>query len=81
MQLISNLKEKWAVQIPVVSLYEGPTVNALGKIITQLVVPDAEEQATDESNRLRGERRREKKLREKRQRKAQDTNGDVENEQ
>jgi NAD(P)-dependent dehydrogenase (short-subunit alcohol dehydrogenase family)/acyl carrier protein len=80
-QLISNLKEKWAVQIPVVSLYEGPTVNALGKIITQLVVPDAEEQATDESNRLRGERRREKKLREKRQRKAQDTNGDVENEQ
>ena len=74
-QLISNLKEKWAVQIPVVSLYEGPTVNALGKIITQLVVPDAEEQTTNEPSRARGQ-----KLREKRRRKAQDTQGDVENE-
>jgi NAD(P)-dependent dehydrogenase (short-subunit alcohol dehydrogenase family) len=74
-QLIANLKEKWPVQIPVVSLYEGPTVNALGKIITQLIAPDAEEESTDESSRSRGQ-----KLRERRRRKAQDTKGDEENE-
>jgi NAD(P)-dependent dehydrogenase (short-subunit alcohol dehydrogenase family) len=74
-QLIANLKEKWPVQIPVVSLYEGPTVNALGKIITQLIAPDVEEETTDESSRSRGQ-----KLREKRRRNVQDTKGAEENE-
>jgi amino acid adenylation domain-containing protein len=55
--LIGRLKERFQVQIPTVSLYEGPTVSALAKLIDQ----DESEQTTYEHSRSRGERRREKR--------------------
>jgi phthiocerol/phenolphthiocerol synthesis type-I polyketide synthase E len=57
--LIGQLKERFQVHIPTVSLYEGPTVSALAKLIDQ----DETEQPTYEHSRSRGERRREKRRR------------------
>jgi hypothetical protein len=62
-QVISQLTEKWSVQIPVVSLYEGPTVGALAKIITQLVAPGTDTGTEDDTSRARGERLRERRRR------------------
>jgi acyl carrier protein len=59
-QLIARLTEEWQVQIPAVSLYEGPTINALAKIISQLTGDGVDEGPAYEASRSRGERRREK---------------------
>jgi len=57
-QVIAQLKKEFNVPIPTVSLYEGPTVSALAKIIN----PDQEgAEAAYDDNRSRGERRRDKK--------------------
>ncbi len=56
-KVIGRLKERFSVQIPTVSLYEGPTVSALAKLIAQ----DEAEQPGYEHSRSRGERRREKR--------------------
>jgi len=57
-QVIAQLKKEFDVPIPTVSLYEGPTVSALVKIIH----PDqAEAEVAYDESRSRGERRREKK--------------------
>lgn len=55
--LIGQLKERFGVHIPTVSLYEGPTVSAFAKLIEQ----DEAEQPTYEHSRSRAERRREKR--------------------
>ncbi len=55
--LIGRLKERFRVHIPTVSLYEGPTVSALAKLIDQ----DETEEMTYDHRRSRGERRREKR--------------------
>ncbi|GAB4108597.1 MAG: hypothetical protein OHK0022_60240 [Roseiflexaceae bacterium] len=56
-KVIGRVKERFNVQIPTVSLYEGPTVSALARLITQ----DESEQPTYEHSRSRGERRRERR--------------------
>jgi len=55
--LIGQLKERFRVHIPTVSLYEGPTVSALAKLIDQ----DETEEMTYDHSRSRGERRRDKR--------------------
>jgi acyl carrier protein len=62
-QLIANLSEKWSVQIPMVSLYEGPTVHALAKIISSMVAPATETEQEYVSGRSRGEKLRERRRR------------------
>ena len=59
-QAIAQLNAALNVQIPTVSLYEGPTINALAKIIHQLSGQTQDEGAAYETNRSRGERRRER---------------------
>ncbi len=56
LQVVGRLKERFATQIPMVSLYEGPTVSALARLLdsSQTEQPDYEQQ------RSRGERRRER---------------------
>ncbi|MBA3947172.1 MAG: SDR family NAD(P)-dependent oxidoreductase [Herpetosiphonaceae bacterium] len=56
-QMIGQLQTLLGVQLPTVSLYEGPTVSALAKLID----PDQQEQMQFEESRNRGERRREKR--------------------
>ena len=56
-KVIGRVKERFNVQIPTVSLYEGPTVSALARLISQ----DESEQPTYEHSRSRGERRRERR--------------------
>jgi acyl carrier protein len=57
LQVISRLKKEFNVQIPTVSLYEGPSVGALAKIIE----PDRDERPAYTESRSRGEKRREKR--------------------
>jgi acyl transferase domain-containing protein/acyl carrier protein len=56
-QVISRLKKEFNVQLPTVSLYEGPTVSALAKIID----PAPDEQPAYADSRSRGEKRRERR--------------------
>jgi len=56
LKVISMLKKKLEIEIPVVALFEGPTVSALAKLIGK---KEDEQQVQDES-RQRGERRRER---------------------
>ncbi len=56
--VIGKLKARFNTNIPTVSLYEGPTVSALAKLIDQ----EQDEQPVYEQSRNRGERRREKRL-------------------
>jgi acyl carrier protein len=65
-QLIARLKEELGVQIPVVSLYEGPTVNTLSKIIVQIRGDGADGEAAHEADRARGQRQRDKLRRRRR---------------
>ncbi|MCU0490006.1 MAG: SDR family oxidoreductase [Chloroflexaceae bacterium] len=55
--LIGRLKERFNKPIPTVSLYEGPTVSALAKLLEQ----DEAQQPEQDVGRSRGERRREKR--------------------
>ncbi|MBV9787343.1 MAG: hypothetical protein JOZ51_04170, partial [Chloroflexi bacterium] len=55
--LIGQLKERFRVHIPTVSLYEGPTVSALAKLIEQ----DETDETAYEHGQSRGERRRGKR--------------------
>jgi acyl carrier protein len=59
LKVIARLKKELNVDIPIVSLFEGPTVNALAAVITQ----DPDEIPSYETRQSRGERRREKRLR------------------
>ncbi|HEX6291074.1 MAG TPA: SDR family NAD(P)-dependent oxidoreductase [Herpetosiphonaceae bacterium] len=56
-QIINQLRKTFDVQIPTVSLYEGPTVSALAQIIN----PAPDDRPQYEASRSRGERRREKR--------------------
>jgi phthiocerol/phenolphthiocerol synthesis type-I polyketide synthase E len=56
LKVISRLKKELKIDIPVIALFEGPTVSALAKVISK---GRAEEHANPES-RSRGERRRER---------------------
>ncbi|MBV9789424.1 MAG: SDR family NAD(P)-dependent oxidoreductase, partial [Chloroflexi bacterium] len=56
-QIINQLRKTFDVQIPTVSLYEGPTVSALA----QLINPAPDDKPQYEGSRSRGERRREKR--------------------
>ena len=56
-RVIGHVKDIFGIQIPTVSLYEGPSVSALTKLITQ----SQEQEPTYEQSLSRGERRREKR--------------------
>ncbi|MEW6737091.1 MAG: SDR family oxidoreductase, partial [Acidobacteriota bacterium] len=58
LKVISRLKAALSVDIPVSSLFEGPTVSALAKVIGR----DENEKPFFEKSQSRGERRREKRL-------------------
>jgi acyl transferase domain-containing protein len=57
LKVISRLKRELNVDIPVVALFEGPTVSALAKVIGR----DRDEKPVFEEGRSRGERRRERR--------------------
>jgi phthiocerol/phenolphthiocerol synthesis type-I polyketide synthase E len=56
LKLISRLKKELNIDIPVVALFEGPTVSALARIISR----GKSEEPANEASRSRGERRRER---------------------
>ena len=57
-QAIAQLNAVLGVQIPTVTLYESPTINALSKLVAQQTNPDQAAEPAYEANRSRGERRR-----------------------
>ena len=57
-QAIAQLNAVLGVQIPTVSLYESPTINALAKLIEQQMGAVQLEEPAYEAQRSRGERRR-----------------------
>ena len=59
LKMIARLKQELLIDIPIVSLFEGPTVSALARLIGQ----GSGEAADYTSSQSRGERRREKRLR------------------
>jgi len=69
-QLVSRLNEEFDVQIPAVSLYEGPTVSALAKIIEQETGDGGSKGPAYAAERDRGQRRLEK-IRRRRQMQAE----------
>jgi phthiocerol/phenolphthiocerol synthesis type-I polyketide synthase E len=58
LKVISRLKKEVGVNIPVVALFEGPTVSALAQVISR----NRDEQPLYEESRNRGERRRARRL-------------------
>ncbi|NOK62234.1 MAG: type I polyketide synthase [Chloroflexi bacterium AL-W] len=62
-RVIGHVKDMFGIQIPAVSLYEGPSVSALTKLITQ----NQEQVPTYEQSLSRGGRRREKRRGKQRQ--------------
>jgi phthiocerol/phenolphthiocerol synthesis type-I polyketide synthase E len=56
LKVISRLKNELDLDIPVMALFQGPTVSALAKVIGK----GRAEEPADEESRTRGERRREK---------------------
>jgi NAD(P)-dependent dehydrogenase (short-subunit alcohol dehydrogenase family)/acyl carrier protein len=63
-KLIARVREKFGVSIPAVSLYEGPTVHALAKLIKQATVPpDAAPAEEEDTSMDRGARRRARRAR------------------
>jgi len=61
LKVISRIKEAFACEIPVVSLFEGPTVAALGRIVERNLKPEeGEAEPAFEDRRNRGARRRER---------------------
>ncbi len=61
-QIISKLKEELNIEIPIISIYERPTVNSLAEILSC----DSKEINHFEQNKSRGEKRRQKKLQQQR---------------
>jgi phthiocerol/phenolphthiocerol synthesis type-I polyketide synthase E len=59
LKVVSRLKRELDVDIPIVTLFEGPTVSAFSKLISQ----NGSARPSYESSQSRGERRREKRLR------------------
>jgi phthiocerol/phenolphthiocerol synthesis type-I polyketide synthase E len=57
-QVIAQMKAAFGVQIPTVSLYEGPTINRLAGIVAQLTGQSQSSDAAYEASQQRGERRR-----------------------
>ena len=57
LKVISRLKRELNVDIPIVALFEGPTVSALAKVIGR----DRNEAPVFEESQTRGERRRERR--------------------
>jgi acyl transferase domain-containing protein/acyl carrier protein len=57
LKVISRLKRELSVDLPIVALFEGPTVSALAKVIGS----DQNEKPIFEEGRSRGERRRERR--------------------
>jgi acyl transferase domain-containing protein/acyl carrier protein len=58
-KLIARVREQFGVAIPAVSLYEGPTVHALAKLIKAATLPPDAAQSEEEDTSLdRGARRR-----------------------
>ncbi|MEW6733419.1 MAG: beta-ketoacyl synthase N-terminal-like domain-containing protein [Acidobacteriota bacterium] len=55
-KVVAGLKKALSIDIPIVSLFEGPTVSALAKVISNTDSP----KPTYEQSQNRGERRREK---------------------
>ncbi|MEW6730837.1 MAG: SDR family oxidoreductase [Acidobacteriota bacterium] len=58
LKVIARLKKELAIDIPVVSLFEGPTISALAKVISA----DPQQPPLCENSQSRGERRRERRL-------------------
>ncbi|HEY0093374.1 MAG TPA: SDR family oxidoreductase, partial [Archangium sp.] len=61
-KLIARVREQFGVQIPAVTLYEGPTVQALAKLL-KAAAGGSEEESGEPDSRSRGERRRAKRQR------------------
>ncbi|MDZ8136604.1 MAG: beta-ketoacyl synthase N-terminal-like domain-containing protein [Nostoc sp. DedQUE04] len=61
-QIISKLKEELNIEIPIVSIYERPTINSLAEILSS----DSNEINHFDQNKSRGEKRRQKKLQQQR---------------
>ncbi|HKG20608.1 MAG TPA: SDR family oxidoreductase, partial [Blastocatellia bacterium] len=59
LKIISLLRKELGVEIPIVALFEGPTVSALARVISS----DGKQGESYEENRGRGERRRARRLR------------------
>jgi phthiocerol/phenolphthiocerol synthesis type-I polyketide synthase E len=63
-KLIARVREQFKVSIPAVSLYEGPTVHALAKLIKAATLPPDAAPAEDEDTSMdRGARRRARRAR------------------
>ncbi len=73
-KLIARVREQFGVQLPAVTLYEGPTVEALAKLLKAASGGSEEEQSDGAESRSRGERRRAR-----RQRRGGDSATDEEN--
>lgn len=58
LKVISRLKRELGLEIPIVALFEGPTVKSLAELITR----GQDQQSPFTESRGRGERRREKRL-------------------
>jgi acyl carrier protein len=58
-QLAAELKREFGLQVPVVKLFEGPTINSLAKILD----PEGDENPAFARRQERGVRRREKRKR------------------
>jgi len=56
LKVISRLKKELNLEIPLVALFEGPTVSALARVVSK----DRSEAPAGEESRGRGERRRER---------------------
>lgn len=59
LQVISRLKRELKIELPAVTLFERPTVNALAQVISQGVSDDP----SYKESRIRGEKRRERRKR------------------
>jgi aryl carrier-like protein len=59
LNVVSRLKKELGMDVPVVALFEGPTVRALSRLLSR----KGAEQPSYDKSRTRGEQRREKRQR------------------
>ncbi len=63
-KLIARVRDQFGIQVPAVTLYEGPTVEALAKLLKAASGGSEEsDEANDADSRSRGERRRARRQR------------------
>jgi aryl carrier-like protein len=62
-KLIARVREQFGVPVPAVTLYEGPTVEALAKLLKAATGATEEQESEDSASRGRGERRRARRQR------------------